>query len=113
MPIIMIVRIDMIDIQNNTKKPNSSLDETRGIFEKYEMYKLNKYAVTATVAIINISTWMLVYKINYSWNVYADVDLLAFTSILLGVTVTLFSGVFLYFNKKINFLLDERTGKLE
>ena len=109
----MIVGIDMIDNQNNTKKPNSSTDDTKGIFEKYEMHKLNKFAVAATLVIINLAIWMLVYQINYSWNVFADVDLLAFTSILLGVIVALFSGVFLYFNKKIDFLLDERTGKLE
>jgi len=94
-----------------SKKPNASTDETKGIFEKYEMEKLNKYAVAITMAIINTATWMLVYQINYSWNVYVDTNLLAFTSIMLGVTVTLFSLVFLYFNKKINFLLDERTRK--
>ena len=103
----------MVNIQNNFNKSNSSTDDTRGILEKYEMHKLNKYVVVTTMAIINVATWMLVYKINYSWNVYADVNLLAFTSIMLGVTVTLFSLVFLYFNKKINFLLDERTQKLE
>ena len=94
-----------------SKKPNASTDETKGIFEKYEMEKLNKYAVAITIAIINTATWIMVYQINYSWNVYADANLLAFTSIMLGVTVTLFSLVFLYFNKKINFLLDERTRK--
>ena len=96
-----------------SKKPNASTDENKGIFEKYEMEKLNKYAVAITMAIINTATWMLVYHINYSWNVYADANLLAFTSIMLGVTVALFSAVFLYFNKKINFLLDERTRKVE
>ena len=37
----------MVNIQNDAKKPNFSTDETKGIFEKYEMQKLNKYAVAA------------------------------------------------------------------
>jgi len=101
----------MTNIQDDTKKPNSSPDEIDKILEKYEMGKLNKYAVAMTIAIINTATWIMVYQINYSWNVYTNANLLAFTSIMLGVTVALFSAVFLYFNKKINFLLDERTRK--
>ncbi len=103
----------MTNIQNNTKKISFSTDRSKGIIEKYDMGKLNKYGVAITAAIINLATWMLVYQINYSWNVYADTSLLAFTSILFGVTVVLLSVVFLYFNKKINFLLDERDTKLE
>jgi len=103
----------MANIQDNTKKPNSSTDEIDKILEKYEMGKLNKYAVLITLAIINTATWIMVYQINNSWNAYTDANLLTFTSIMLGVTVALFSGVFLYFNKKINFLLDERTRKVE
>jgi len=103
----------MTNIQDDTKKPSSSPDEIDKILEKYEMEKLNKYVVVITLAIINTATWIMIYQINYSWNVYTDTNLLAFTSILLGVTVALFSVVFLYFNKKINLLLDERTQKLE
>ena len=83
------------------------------ILEKYEMGKLNKYAVAITITIINIAAWIMVYQINYSWSVFTDANLLAITSIMLGVTVALFSAIFLYFNKKINFLLDERTPKTE
>jgi len=102
----------MANIQDNIKKPNSFADETDKILEKYEMEKLNKYVVAITIAIINTATWIMVYQINNSWNVYSDANLLTFTSILLGITVTLFSVVFLYFNKKINLLLDERTQKV-
>ena len=91
----------------------NSTDETKGIFEKYEMHKLNKYGVAITLAIINTATWIMIYQINYSWNVYADVDLLAFTSIMFGVAVALLSVVFLYFNKKTNFLLDDRIQQSE
>ena len=102
----------MINLQNDSEKPNSSPDEIERVFEKYEMQKLNKYAIAATIVIINLASWITVYQINYSWNIYENLDLLAFTSIMLGVTVGLLSVVFLYFNKKINFLLDERTKKL-
>ena len=104
----------MANIQDSTEKPNSFTDETNKILEKYEMEKLNKYVVAIALATINTATWIMVYQINYSWNVvYANANLLAFTSIMLGVTVGLFSIIFLYFNKKINLLLDERTQKLE
>ena len=101
----------MTDVQNNATKPTSFTDETNKILEKYEMHKLNKYVVAITIAIINTATWLMIYQINYSWNVNTNENLLAFTSVMLGVTVALFSLVFLYFNKKINFLLDERARK--
>ena len=98
---------------NSIKKPNSFTDETKGILEKYEMQKLNKYVVVITIAIINTASWIAIYHLNYLWNILGNLNLLAFTLIMLGVTVTLFSVVFLYSNKKINYLLDERDEKLD
>ena len=103
----------MIDIQNSSKKLNSSLGETSGILEKYEMGKLNKYGVVITIAIINIALWSLIYRIYRSQDMYYDYDLIIFTLMMFGVVVALFSLVFLYFNKKTNYLLDQRTQKSE
>ncbi len=100
----------MTDI-DDSEKPDSSKDE-KGIFEKYEMKKLNKYAVIATLAIINLATWIAIYQINNDWNVIINPDLVLYGSIKLGIIIALLSGFFLYFNKKINFLLDERNKKL-
>jgi len=102
----------MTDIQDDTEKPNSSTDETKGVFEKYEMKKLNKYAVIATIAIINLASLIAIYQINNSWNVILNPDLVLFATIKMGIIIALLSAFFLYFNKKINFLLDERTKKL-
>ncbi len=96
---------------DDSEKPDSSKDE-KGVFEKYEMKKLNKYAVIATLAIINLAAWIVIYQINYSWNVILNPNLMMFGSIMLGIIVILFSALMVYFNKKINFLLDERTRKL-
>ncbi len=94
-----------------SEKPDSSEDKT-GIFEKYEMKKLNKYAVIATIAIINLASLIAIYQINNSWNVILNPDLMIYGSMKLGIIIALFSAFFLYFNKKINFLLDERSKKL-
>jgi len=102
----------MTDI-DDSEKPDSSKDETKGVFEKYEMKKLNKYAVIATLVIINLATWIVIYQINNDWNVILKPDLVMYGSIKLGIIIALLSAFFLYFNKKINFLLDERTRKLK
>ncbi len=96
---------------DDSEKPDSSKDE-KGVFEKYEMKKLNKYAVISTLAIINLATWIVIYQINNDWNVILNPDLVMYGSIKLGIIIALLSAFFLYFNKKINFLLDERTRKL-
>lgn len=98
---------------NSPEKPNSSPEEPKGVFEKYEMVKLNKYGIIITIAIINIATWLSIHKITLTWNVIENASAVGFTLILLGVTVGLFSVAILYFNHKTNFLLDERTKKLE
>jgi len=90
-----------------SEKPDSSEDK-KGIFEKYEMKKLNKYAVIATVVIINLASVIVIYQINNSWNVILNPDLMMYGTIKLGIIIALLSAFFLYFNKKINFLLDER-----
>ena len=41
----------MTDI-DDSEKPDSSRDDTKGIFEKYEMEKLNKYVVVITIQIM-------------------------------------------------------------
>ncbi len=95
---------------DDSEKPDSSTDE-KGVFEKYEMKKLNKYAVIATLAIINLATWIVIYQINNDWNVILNPNLVLYGTIKLGIIIALLSAFFLYFNKKINFLLDERTRK--
>jgi len=94
-----------------SEKPDSSEDKT-GIFEKYEMKKLNKYAVIATVVIVNLASVIVIYQISNLWNVILNPDLVMYGTIKLGIIIALLSAFFLYFNKKINFLLDERTKKL-
>ena len=89
---------------------SDSIDK-KGVFEKYEMKKLNKYAVIATLVIINIAAWIAIYQINNSWNVILNPDLVLFATIKMGIIIALLSAFFLYFNKKINFLLDERNRK--
>jgi len=96
---------------DDSEKSDSSKDE-KGIFEKYEMTKLNKYAVIATIAIVNLAAWIMIYQINFSWNLFLNPNLILLGSIKLGIIVALLSAFFLYFNKKINFLLDERSKKL-
>ncbi len=93
----------MIDDQ---EKPDSKDD--KGVFEKYEMIKLNKYAIVATIAIINLASLIMIYQINFSWNLILNPNLILLGSIKLGIIIALLSALFLYFNKKINFLLDER-----
>jgi len=96
----------------DSEKPDSSKDE-KGVFEKYEMKKLNKYAVIATIVIINLASLIAIYQINNDWNVIINPDLVLFATIEMGIIIALLSAFFLYFNKKINFLLDERSRKLE
>ena len=97
-----------MDISDDSEKPDSSVDETKGVFVKYEMAKLNKYLVAVAIGIVNLASWLVIYQINYSWIAIFNPDLLMFGSIMLGIFVILFSAFFLYFNKKINVLLDER-----
>ena len=92
---------------DDSEKPYSK--DEKGTFEKYEMKKLNKYAVIVTLAIINLAAWIAIYQMNYSWNVILNPDLMMLGSVKMGIIIALLSGFFLYFNKKINFLLDERS----
>ena len=61
----------MIDDQ---EKPDSKDD--KGVFEKYEMVKLNKYAIVATIAIINLASLIMIYKINFSWDLFLNPNLI-------------------------------------
>ena len=71
---------------DDSEKPDSSKDE-KGVFEKYEMKKLNKYAVIATLAIINLATWIVIYQINNDWNVIINPDLVLFATIKMGIII--------------------------
>jgi len=95
---------------DDPEKPDSK--DEKGVFEKYEMIKLNKYAIVVTIVIANLAAWVMIYKINYSWDLFLNPNLILLGSIKLGIIIALFSAFFLYFNKKINFLLDERNKKL-
>ena len=94
------------------EKSNSSISESKGILEKYELVKLNKYAVISMITIINLATWMVIFRIRDFWFVDGQISIVGFTLIMLGMTIGLFTILFLYFNQKTNFLIDERNKRL-
>jgi len=94
------------------EKSNSSTLDSKGILEKYELVKLNKYAVISMITIINLATWMVIFRIRDFWFVDGQINIVGFTLIMLGMTIGLFTILFLYFNQKTNFLIDERNKRL-
>ena len=103
----------MVSNETQPKKSNYFSDATNGIFEKYEMNKLSNYGVIIAITIINVATWLLISRVYNMVRVFQDMGSVGLSLFLLGIIIGLFSVIFLYFNAKTNFLIDERNKRLD